>query len=165
MANVAPKYELSPELSGYVAGLIDGEGCIGINRARFNDKPWLSDRYTAILSVGNTSHKMIDVLLTAFGGTVVFRPATAKHKRCYVWSVRGPKAKAVLDAVGPHLRVKTAQSDLLIEFVRDFRSFRGGSYTRGHAPRIAPDELARRKRIWLAIKALNRPGPTPSRPG
>jgi hypothetical protein len=165
MTKLAPKYELSPELSGYVAGLIDGEGCIGINRARFKSKPWLSDRYTAILSVGNTSQSMIDVLLTAFGGTVVFRPATPKHKACYVWSVRGPKAKAVLDAVGPHLRVKTAQSDLLIEFVRDFRSFRGGAYRRIRAPRISPEELARRKRIWLAIKALNRPGPADSQPG
>jgi hypothetical protein len=165
MTKAAPKYELSPELSGYVAGIIDGEGCIGINRARFKNKPWLSERYTAILSVGNTSQKMIDVLLTAFGGTIALRPATPKHKACYVWSVRGPKAKAVLDEVGPHLRVKTAQSELLIEFVRDFRSFRGGSYKRGHAPRVAPGELARRKRIWLAIKDLNRPGPTPTEPG
>jgi hypothetical protein len=107
---------------------------------------------------------MIDVLLVTFGGTLAFRPPTAKHKACYVWSVRGPKAKAVLDLVGPHLRVKSAQSDLLIEFVRDFRSFRGGSYKRGHAPRVSADELERRKRIWLAIKALNPPGPTPVAP-
>jgi len=165
MTKMAPNYEISSELSAYVAGIIDGEGCISINRARFKQKPWLSDRYTAVLSVGNTSRKMIDVLLNAFGGTVVLRRATAKHKACYVWSVRGPKARAVLDAVGGHLRVKNAQSELLIEFVRDFRSFRGGPYKRGHAPRIAPDELDRRKRIWLAIKALNRPGPTPILPG
>ncbi len=159
MPKAPPKFDLSPELSGYVAGVIDGEGCISINRACFQNKPWLSDRYTATLSVGNTSLKMIDVLLEAFGGTVAFRPATSKHKACYVWIVRGPKAKAVLDAVGPHLRVKTAQCQLLIEFVRDFRSFKGGSYKRLHAPRVTPDELERRKRIWLAIKALNRPGP------
>ena len=79
MTKPQPKYELSPALSGYVAGVIDGEGCIGINRAQFKQKPWLSDRYTAILSVG-TSQKMIDVLLAAFGGTINFPPATAKHK-------------------------------------------------------------------------------------
>jgi len=162
MPSVAPTYELSAGLSGYVAGIIDGEGCISINRARFRNKPWLSDRYTAILSVGNTSRQMIELLVSTFGGTIALRPATAKHKACYVWSVRGPKAKAVLDAVGPHLRVKVAQRDLLIEFVRDFRSFKGGAYPRIRAPRVSTDELERRKRIWLAIKALNRPGPSSS---
>ncbi|HEV2249216.1 MAG TPA: hypothetical protein VGT60_01780 [Candidatus Limnocylindria bacterium] len=165
MTKIVPRYELSAELSGYVAGLIDGEGCISIDKARFKNRPWLSDRYTAILSVGNTSKNMIDVLTTAFGGTVHFRPGNANHKACYIWSVRGPKAKAVLDVVGPNLRVKNAQSDLLIEFVRDFRSFKGGSYPRWHAPRVSPDELARHERIWLEIKALNRPGPAGRTPG
>ena len=117
-------------------------------------------RYTALLSVGNTDRRLIDLLLALFGGNVVTRPPTATHKRFYVWSTRGPHARAILEHVGPHLRLKAAQSDLLIEFIRDFRSFKGGPRTR----RISVEELTRRETIWRAIKALNRPGPPAAEP-
>ena len=146
---------VSPAILGYVAGIIDGEGTIGINRATFPKQPQLSVRYTAILSVGNTDYKVIDLLLSLFGGHVVIRPATERHKKFHVWLARGPHARAILELVGPHLLLKRAQSELLIEFVRDFRSFKGGPRTR----RIGADELARRERIWRAIKSLNRTGP------
>jgi hypothetical protein len=148
--------DLPLEVRGYVAGIIDGEGTISINRASFPRQPQLSVRYTAILSVGNTDYKVMELLISLFGGNVVTRPPTEKHKRFYVWQARGPHARAILEEhIGPYLLLKRAQSDLLIEFVRDFRSFKGGPRTR----RISPEELARREAIWRAIKALNRPGP------
>ena len=45
------------DVRGYVAGIIDGEGTISINRASFPRRPHLSVRYTAILSVGNTDYQ------------------------------------------------------------------------------------------------------------
>jgi hypothetical protein len=150
------------EVLAYVAGIIDGEGCIHINRSTFPRQPHLSTRYTAMVTVGNTGRPLMNLLEATFGGRIDTRPATDRHKEFYVWNAAGPRAAHVLRLVRPYLRLKQAQCDLLLAFIDGFRSFRGGSYARGHAPRIGLEELARRERIWREIKALNRPGPVRS---
>lgn len=149
------------EIAAYVAGIIDGEGCIHINRATFPRHPHLSTRYTATLMVGNTGRPLVDVLERTFGGRIDIRPATERHKEFYVWRAAGPRAAAVLRLVRPYLLLKAAQCDLFLEFVDGFKSFKGGNFPVAGVPRVAAEELARRERIWRQIKELNRPGPPP----
>lgn len=146
--------ELSPTTSAYVAGIIDGEGCITLNRYR-PPRTDLSVRYTPLVQVGNTNSDLTTMLQRSFGGHVNVRPGTTTHRTCFVWVITGPGAGVTLRTVREHLQLKRPQCDLLLEYLDGFRSFRGGPRTR----RVAADELARRERIYLGLKALNRTGP------
>ena len=159
--------ELSLIDRAYLAGIIDGEGCISVRRAKPN-KFEKSPRYFATVTVGNTSRPLIERLFEAFsGGSVTYRFATKTKKACWLWSVRSANALNVVRAVRPYLLVKREQADLLVKFVEGFESFKGGRRGRFGAPRISSAELERREALYLEMKALNKVGPrngTPAAP-
>ena len=148
------RVDVSPTTSAYVAGIIDGEGCITLNRYR-PPRADLSVRYTPLVQVGNTNSDLTTMLERIFGGHVNVRPGTTNHRACFVWVITGPGAGITLRSVREYLQLKRLQCDLLLEYLDGFRSFRGGPRSR----RVATDELARRERIYLELKALNRTGP------
>ena|ERR1700675_1667322 len=106
----------------YLAGLIDGEGCLSAWRY-WNDKrtdcnPYY--QYSCRLNVTNTSLELMKQLIIHYGGSYrMTRPATTKHKARYEWR---PKGKANLEklllGVIPHLLIKREQAELLLEWVR-----------------------------------------------
>jgi hypothetical protein len=110
--------------------------------------------------VGNTSRDLIEQLFLIFGGSVTYRFGTTKKRPCWLWSLQSRKAREVVRAVRPYLVVKQRQADLLAEFVDNFDSFKGAR--RGHfgGQRTSQEELNRREALFIAMKALNRVGPS-----
>src|SRR6266540_7481585 len=85
-----------------------------------------STKYSAILTVGNTSRLLIEQLMAVFGmGCVTYRYPTKTKRACYLWSVSSLGAQRVLRLVWPYLIVKRDQAAVLLEFVDDFDSFKG----------------------------------------
>ncbi|KKM71454.1 hypothetical protein LCGC14_1430370, partial [marine sediment metagenome] len=78
----------------YVAGLIDGEGCISIGRSKMKSGAF----YTARVDVGMT--KALDLLKqlkAVYGGTINrTRRATAKRATAYAWRIFGVPAATFL---------------------------------------------------------------------
>lgn len=106
--------------SAYLAGLIDGEGYIGImmNR-RGNKKNFHSAKdyiYTPVLKVCMTDKDTIEWLYRSFGGTFETRKAHHNAKESYGWMCRKALVGKFLRYLYPYLRVKKKQAEIIFRF-------------------------------------------------
>lgn len=96
----------------YIAGIIDGEGSIYINKAR--------NSYIVHCSVTNTNYELMGLLqaITGIGNITRGHINTEKSKKCYKWII-GPESEIdlFLKEVLPYLRLKSHQAELAIEFL------------------------------------------------
>ena len=122
----------------YVAGLIDGEGCISVNRSKTK-----SDYiYSARIDVGMSAKAgpLLKMLHTQFGGGLrQIRKRTRRWAAAYAWGVFGHAAGRLLRDLLPHLVLKRQQASLGIEL---------------------QDMIAGKTRGWTKkMRELNRKGP------
>lgn len=99
----------------YLAGLIDGEGCINA----YHEK---SGYIRVRLSVINTDKKMIDWCKENFGGYIHKRGATgarkAHWKDCYSWILNvSKKDKELLTSLTTILITKRKEMEVALEYV------------------------------------------------
>lgn len=141
---------MSNTLYAYMAGLIDGEGCINITDGKYNDRP--GKHYQVRLFIGNTDRSLMLWLQQHFGGRVNKHQQNIKWKPCYTWTIISKKAYHMLTCVYKYLVIKQAQAGLAIVFQRDHLS----NYTRRKP--ISNKEEAQRQRIVKALHKLNMRG-------
>lgn len=102
---------------GYLAGIIDGEGCITITVGRRESGV---HNYNAALIVTSTDECLIKWLIKHFGGTY-YRQGTAPKncKHAFRWRFfKREEVERILLAILPYLVIKRKQAKLLLEFVR-----------------------------------------------
>ena len=117
----------------YLAGFIDGEGSLGIERIN-NGKPklyrWLptgpprlyyrSPEHTIRVQVSNTNLDGLKAIQEVYGGSIsaMKAPNRPKNKQGYrlTWNAR--RAEEILRLVGPRLILKRPQYLLLKEFMQ-----------------------------------------------
>jgi hypothetical protein len=101
---------------GYLAGILDGEGCLTIGAGQKET----CTNYNSIVVVQNTSKKLIEWLQAKFGGSVYLsKKETDKTKAAYMWRILKKKEiELLLLAVLPYLVVKREQAKILLAFVR-----------------------------------------------
>ena len=92
----------------WLAGIIEGEGCIAIHKRENNRK---NATYGNFLSVSNTDKKIIDriIKLTGMGGNVQIQEAKDKTKKIYRWNAMSNNAKKILREVYPYMVSKRDQ--------------------------------------------------------
>ncbi len=145
----------------YAAGIIDGEGTIGITElvpsARTRDNGTSlrkSAQHRIYVAVSMTDAGIPMWLHATFGGNIQHVPARqAHHKSSTRWSMSSQRAAAFCEVVAPFLRLKRSQAELAVEFYRKHlgRSFQGSAG-------IPHDELAARRTFVAQIHTLNRRG-------
>lgn len=146
---VAPRLSIREVDLGWLAGFIDGEGCIGIyppNAANVS--------CYARLHVPNTNLSSIERVAKLIGGgkrhTTRRNLNPDKHATCYNYSlVRRDHLYGALSCISPHLYIKNKQAELVLEFLE---SMWNGSLS-----------LERQKNYVRRIGMLNRKGPPTSR--
>ena len=149
----------------YVAGIVDGEGWVGIIKQLSAKSSEPSPRYTAVVKVSSTDPELLVRLHAAWGGWLGRHSKTKPHHRqAYRWAVQGARAIAMLEAVRPWLVIKARQADtcFALAHIDNWRGDGKGKSGPGH--RVPESVLAERDRLYLAIRALNyraRPGETP----
>jgi len=103
--------KLSDVDCAYMAGLVDGEGCIVIVEEKDRDGRAMS--YRLQLSVGNTNEGLIDWICYKFGGR--------KHKNkrnIFYWVAVSLDATAILKTIIKHLHIKKKRALLALRFMR-----------------------------------------------
>lgn len=139
-----------------MATMYDAEGCIVLNKSGSNCSK--GSQYILRLQVANTNMEWIEAWAQRLGrGNTYFYPSTnPKHSAYGYWCIQ-KKADVVyiLKKILPYLIIKKEQAKLLIEYTE-------GKFTKGtdHGPN--EQELARRERIFQAMRALNKKGPSES---
>lgn len=143
------------EMLAYVAGIIDGEGCIGINNTHTAGGGRGRRKYHHFLlrvEVASTSQELIKFLHKTFGGhfTTGKRP---NRKPYYRWGLSSRMAVAFLREVYPFLLIKKPQADIAFKL-------RSSLQQTGRA--ISTDIIAFRRQCFEELRDLKRAdGPVP----
>ena len=129
----------------YIAGIVDGEGYIGISadhRKRNPDRPCWRLRVT----VTNTNEWLVQYLKFAVGGGII-RLKNDRPRPCYQWELTHSKASEFLQLILPYLRLKRPQAELAILFQASMsRSTR----------RLTDEQIAVRQAQSLLMKTMKR---------
>lgn len=109
----------------YLAGMVDADGCI------LSHKSGKIYRYPR-LQVTNTSWKLIEELISNFGGHSVKRHVKGKgtfinRQDCYDWRIDGNSARKLIEKLIPYLVIKKekALQVLINDSKNGFRDFSG----------------------------------------
>ena len=140
----------------YLAGFIDGEGSLMI--AKYRDRKNQKTRYRARASVSNTDRTVLESVRRTYGGILANQPARKagwKHAYQLIWT--GGMIEHLLLLVGPHLRLKGKQANVVAQFIRHQRETRPGRGGRSLAPLSAEVE-AFREALFSKMRALNARG-------
>lgn len=132
-------------MASYVAGFIDGEGCIMIQKSMHSKSKNLSynPSYNLIVDVGNTDLPILKSLQKLFGGSVYTRPNPRKQKIGHEWKVSGKAAFYVLTTIGSFLRIKRSQAKFACKF---YLWYTQNIYTSG--PKLYVPKEITEKREW-----------------
>lgn len=131
----------------YTAGLVDGEGSIGLT-------PWRSS-HLPIVTVTNTDVRVIEWLEARFsnGNRSTLTRNVLQHRPRLNWRLSGRRAYAFLKELTPYLVLKGEQAELVFEYYDS-----GGYFHYGNAP-LPQAEKDRRAELHRRMKLLNARGP------
>ena len=143
-------------LLAYTAGIIDGEGTIGIRKKTYEIDPSRMFFVPRIV-VGMITAQPLDLLFGLFGGAIRIRKSgSLEHPEItpmFVWEISSEKAGKVAKQVLPFLRVKREQAQILIRM--QGRINKGKKIWLKNHIRISEHELEKRKELYLQMKKLN----------
>lgn len=147
---------------GWLAGILDGEGHIGISRNPGNPK-YGYNHMRPVVDVGMTSAvgvlKIQDILrrMGIEAWVKEKKPGNKKHKTAYAVIISAyAKVKPLLELVSPYLVVKKAQATLVLDYINRRQSkiaAQGGK--RWGIGEPDEEEMA----IVHQLRGLNRKGP------
>jgi hypothetical protein len=103
-------------LLAYTAGIVDGEGCISINRNKGSKKHKYTFRLYVIVT--NTNPWLCQFLKMQFGGSIyeVRANRDRRHALCYNWTLATEAASKFLELILPYLTIKKPQAELAIKY-------------------------------------------------
>lgn len=139
----------------YLAGIIDGEGCIRISKQTAT-KGLGKAPYSANVNCGMTNPIAVELLHQTFGGSIRDCQPTCKNaspcKPLRYWYLSGTNGvAAALRQLYPYLRVKKKQAAYVLDFCMN--------KTDGRIPGGVPQEEQRwREELYMNVKKLNQRG-------
>jgi len=105
------------EKLAYLAGLIDGEGYLGLLAAKKNG---VVTNYKVRLCITNSSLEIMEWLVQNFGANYYAKTVKPenqnKHKVAYTWHINCGQAGRLIEAVRPYLLIKRKQADILAAY-------------------------------------------------
>ena len=149
----------------YIAGILDGEGYIGIKRDSVR-KDCVNRSYHARIQVRMVDEPAISFLAETLGGNYYREKASAANGRpLFCFQASDASAETILRTVLPYLRVKRGAADIVLELRRlqsdaakhktkvvGYRNFPNRYGTVRQVPNLAySDEyIAECDRLWLS---------------
>jgi len=135
----------------YIAGIVDGEGCIGYYNAN-PDKEGTPYCHPSI-NVTNTNKEVIEWLhkITGIGRASEIRFNDGKRRTAYQWQLaKKQQVRQFLEVIRPYLRIKAAQADVLLSLFNQ-----EAGYTKKHGS-VSTAVAELRLKTVADLKALKR---------
>lgn len=111
MQNKVVGYSIIDVQLAYIAGIVDGEGCIDTFKS--GDRVTYQPRITVV----NTNKEVLQFIIAVFGGTVTTRSKVARCKQTYSWTRGGLPAAEILERLLPYFIIKKRHALLAIQLV------------------------------------------------
>lgn len=147
---------VSTEDLAYAAGIIDGEGYIGITvLEKDKRRAYSSPSFQTVVNVGMADPEVVIWLQETFGGNVhSYGPGSYGTKRgVHHWRLAGPAVTEFCRMIRPYLRLKHRQAELILRYREDNRL----NHTRhgGRGVRVPLEETEIKRLYQEEIKSLN----------
>ena len=112
-----------PETShAYAAGMLDGEGCLGITRVTKSGRVY----HRADVRIANTDVRVMAWLKENYGGWIQGHGfSKLGTKECFQWHTSGKAMVAFLESVRPYMIIKAEQADIVLAFRKTIRKVTG----------------------------------------
>lgn len=132
------EYDNTPCIFAWMAGFIDGEGCLTISKQIRKDRP--SPAWRPLITIANTNKDSLELFQKTYGGTLRFNkekrrsPTGVKWSDSWTWYCPQSAITKLLGDIKPYLIVKKLQADILIEFCKHLKTRnrqKGGRYKNG----------------------------------
>jgi hypothetical protein len=140
-------FNLSEADKGYVGGIIDGEGCIYIDKF---------SNYTVRIKVSMTDSVVPIYLKNTFGGGLHILKG-GKNRRVkdeYIWSLSGKKVKEFLVLIKPYLKIKSQQAEVgicLADTIREYQQIN----KMGRFYPLQEETVLERDKLYRTMRNLN----------
>ena len=139
------------EDEAYVAGYIDADGCIRVQRQKSQGP----SQYLPQVKIASVVPASLDFIKARHRGSIrKYQPAstTGNARMAFEWSVQGrPSVLRLMQAIEPHVIIKKDHVRLMIEFITQGE--------KSHPPHpVSIQEIERRHRIFMQFKELNQRG-------
>lgn len=103
----------------YLAGLIDGEGCIRLTKAihknKYGNKKLI---FVPLISIANTDKRISNFLIKEFKGFTMKKERTGKWKSIYQWYTQGVSKKNFFLNLKDKLLIKNDKLNLLLRYIK-----------------------------------------------
>lgn len=125
----------------YLAGIIDGEGCISIRKCKQGKYVY----FKPMIEVGMTVKAPIEFLAKTFGGSVWYEVIRKSGKNQHKWRVTGTNIVPIIKAILPHLMVKQEQANLCLKLCSYIQP------RKGHSNKWTPQERIFQESVRLPL--------------
>lgn len=113
----------------YIAGIIDGEGSVGITKQR--KILHINPRYTPYISLGMTNENVVRLCAKELGGTIYIERVQENRKEMYRVKVNNGNAIVnAIDKISPFLRIKKSQAEVVKKFILETKWRKGENRNR-----------------------------------
>lgn len=146
---MAGKQNLSDSDIAYIAGFVDGDGCIAYNKTKHKNKSrFPNPTYSIQCIVTNKHRSILEWFKELFSGTIrdIDRIHCGKREIFSIWLTSGDTCRRLLGTILPYLKVKRKQAELVLAFKPKRKVGR---------KRLTKDELENRERLYQQIRKLN----------
>lgn len=146
MANYMPI--MSKLTAAYLAGIIDGEGYLGIKKEKKNSYVG-GYCYVPIIKVCMIDKDFIEWLKNSFGGHTSKRIKQNGDADSYEWEIKNSNVIPFIKKIHPYLKIKGKQVIVLNNFFSTYGK-------ENHTSRFIKDEVReRREKLYWQIRELN----------
>lgn len=163
--SVVDTCSLSETDKAWMAGFVDGEGCITISKQVRKNRP--TPAYRVFITISNTDYAVLEFFKLHYGGSIYNVHERRKDKRnikwsdTYDWYCPISSSKRFLRDILPYLRLKRKQAELCLEFLetrKNTKQARRINGTLAGSEGLTVEELNKRESYRLAVRALNSKG-------
>jgi len=129
----------------YIAGLVEGEGCIGITKFKAAQRR-KNPTYAAFVAVQMLDKEPIAYLQKSAPGGFYSFPQSYNGKPCFSWRVNANKAASFLERIAPFLKSRRKKKSVRLALALTKRMVRRGSRP------VPTKELRIRERLFKHSK-------------
>lgn len=135
-----------PTTLAYLAGMIDGDGYITINRSVRAGKVY----HGPAVGIAGTRREPHDLAASLWGGAVSrYAPKNPNHRPQFQWSRQGAKAAMIIRAIEPYLLVKREHAWLALHLWEHIEEGRSDDPFPWYGPNFNPARERDEMRDWM----------------
>lgn len=103
--------------NAYIAGYIDGDGCLYIGKYQQKN----TTVYELKITICSVKRDPLDLFLKKFGGRILKQARAKPQRDAYIWSISNKKAQSLLQKIYPYLKDKKNQCEHYLTLYRLIR--------------------------------------------